>query len=232
MPLADVVVLNSYQLRDFALQFESASPDRLVIIPNGVVIDNYCQPYTREYLFGEFGVSQADFVIGSAGRMTYQKGFDLLLDAVARIPDRRVQLLLVGEGEDEPTLRQRAAKNGLNGSVHFTGYRRDLPRLLGALDLYVQPSRFEGMPNALLEAMAAGCPVIASAVDGIIEMVLDGYCGWLTPPEDSRALADTISMALSNPAEAHRQGGAARRRVGISFTLDQMVGRWEKVLYA
>ena len=88
-------------------------------------------------------------------------------------------LVVFGAGEEEASLRTLALKLGLESRVRFAGYRRDLPSLLGALDLYVDPARFEGMPNALLEAMAAACPIVATAVDGNRELIEDGKHGWL-----------------------------------------------------
>ena len=114
--------------------------------------------------------------------------------------------------------------------MYFAGYRRDVSSLLSALDLYVHPSRFEGMPFAVLEAMAASCPIVASAVDGTRELIDDGVHGWLVPPDDPVALAYAIDAALGDIAEARRRGELARQRVAAQFNVDAMVDAWEQIL--
>ncbi|HSH81496.1 MAG TPA: glycosyltransferase [Herpetosiphonaceae bacterium] len=230
MRWADAIVLNSAAVRDFAIAEEGAQPDRIVVIRNGVQVENYCAPLSRAALRAEFGLSPEQCLVGSVGRLTYQKGYDVLLQALALVRRVDVHLLVVGAGDEEASLRVRVDALGLQRRVHFTGYRRDVPRLLGALDLYVHPARFEGMPNALLEAMAAGCPIVATTVDGNRELIEDGVHGWLVPPEDARALAEAIECALVNTDEARRRSTAAQTRATISFSIDSMVGAWEYVL--
>jgi len=230
MRWADVVVLNSAVVRGFAVAGEGARPERIVVIPNGVRVQALSSRSERASIRAEWEVSPEQSLLGSVGRLTRQKGFDLLLSAQAALGRPDVQLLLVGTGEEENRLRAQAAALGLQGRVHFAGYRRDVPRLLGALDLYVQPSRFEGMPNALLEAMAAGLPIVASAVDGICELITDGVQGWLVPAEDPAALAQAIGTALGNRTEAARRASAARLRATAQFSLEAMVTAWENVL--
>jgi glycosyltransferase involved in cell wall biosynthesis len=230
MPLADAVVVNSLGTRVFAVGAEGARPNRLVYIPNGVNVDLYAQPYSPVELRAMFGIPKGKVVIGCVGRLTEQKGQDLLLRAVAQLERDDLDLMLVGEGEDEPKLRNLAAQLGLDGRAHFVGYRRDVARILGALDLYVHPARFEGMPNALLEAMAAGCPIVASAADGSGELLGDGASGWLVPVSDVPALAAAIGAALGDQVEARRRGGAARERAKTCYSVQAMVEAWERIL--
>ena len=138
--------------------------------------------------------------------------------------------MLAGKGEDEAKLRTQARALGIEGRVHFAGYRRDVPRLLGGLDLYTQPSRFEGMSLAILQAMAASCPIVATAVDGTRELIVDGMHGWLIPPEDAPALAGAIQAALNDPGEAKRRGAAAHQRVLDQFSVGAMITAWENML--
>ena len=230
MRWADRVVLNSAAVRDFASAEEGAPPDRIVVIPNGIDLAPYSHPITRLALCAELGLPNEAVLIGSVGRLTRQKGYDLLIEALAQSALTSAHLLLSGAGEEADRLTAQARQRGLAERVHLLGYRRDVPRWLGALDLYVQPSRFEGMPNAVLEAMAAGCPIVASAVDGLQELIDDGGQGWLVQPEEASALAHTIDRALADKPEAHRRAQAAHRRAAEHYHLATMVDAWERLL--
>ncbi|MGQ9926707.1 MAG: glycosyltransferase [Chloroflexaceae bacterium] len=231
MPLADVVVVNSRRIATFAVAAEGVPPERLVYIPNGVDLSLYTQPVPRALLREELGLSADAPVIGSVGRLTYQKGFDVLLQALARPGLEAAHLLLAGSGEEQERLQALARDLKIHDRIHFAGYRRDVPQWLGALDLYVHPSRFEGTPNILLEAMAAGCPIVATNVDGNGEILINGQHGWLVPPDHPCALADAIQTALDDPTEAHRRAQAAQERARHYFSALSMFDAWEKVLH-
>ncbi len=167
-------------------------------------------------------------VIGAVGRLVPQKGHDLLVAALPSILAVRpgTMLWLVGDGPSRHLLESRAKALGVAGNVRFLGTRDDVPLLLSAMDLVVQPSRYEGMPNAVMEAMAAGRPVVATAVDAIPELVEDGRSGWLCPPESSSALAATVLAALADP-RAGAIGAAARERMRETFSLSRMTAAFE-----
>lgn len=230
MRWADAVILNSHQFRDFAINEEGAKEDAICVIPNGVRVEAFANPPDPSSVRAELGLLSETPLIGSVGRLTKQKGFDILLQAVALLPRQDVHVLLVGTGEEGTALRAQAVALGLNRRVHLVGYRRDVARLLGALDLYVQPSRFEGMPNALLEAMAARRPIVASAVDGICDLIEDGRHGWLVPSGDVNALSEALTSALSDRSEAKRRATAAWKRAVTQFSVEAMVSSWEEVL--
>lgn len=230
MPLADTVVVNSAAVADVAIAAEGADPAGLVVIPNGVDVEQYQHAMSRDQLRKAFGLAPGRRVIGSVGRLEYQKGFDILLEACAALPQRNWDLLLIGEGSEKAQLQQQAASLGIQECVHLVGYRRDVPLLLGALDLYVHPARFEGMPNALLEAMAAGCPIVASAADGNRELISDDIHGWLVPVADVPLLTQTIQAALSDRVTTQRFGAAAARRARETFSVDTMIDSWERLI--
>jgi glycosyltransferase involved in cell wall biosynthesis len=155
------------------------------------------------------------------GRMDPVKGLDYLLDALPLLPaDPPTHLLLVGDGPERPRAEARAERLGLRHRVHFTGFRQDIPALLAAADLFVFPSLTEGMPNALLEAMAAGLPVVACDVPGCHDLIDNQVNGLLVPPRSARALAAAVAQLLADPALARRLGRAARRTVMRSHSQD------------
>lgn len=227
---ADVVELCSENIRDFVVKEEGVPVERIRVIPHSVQVEDYSVPEEREAVRSEFGLLPTDKLVVSLGRLTHQKGYDNLLEAIALLASQDVHLLLAGKGDDEAKLREQAKTLGIEARVHFAGYRRDVPRLLKSLDLYTQPSRFEGMSLAILQAMAASCPIVATAVDGTREQIVDGIHGWLVPPEDVRALAESIQAALNNPGEAKRRGAAAYQRVLEQFSLGTMITTWENML--
>jgi len=170
------------------------------------------------------GASARDRLILTVGRMTPQKGHATLLAAAPRVLTMcpNASFLWAGEGPLQPELRLGADELRLTDQVRFLGQCGDVQSLYAAADLFVLPSRFEGLPLALLEAMAAGLPVVGTCVCGTEEAVLDGVTGRLVPGGDSEALAEAIVEALSDPAKAARWGDAGRRRVAEHFTASRM----------
>jgi glycosyltransferase involved in cell wall biosynthesis len=226
----DVVVVNSRQVHDFLITESGIPPDKIHVIHNGVNPTDKDHQSNRERILFELGLSPGIKLIGSVGRLTAQKGFDLLVDSLGFINRSDTHLLIVGEGPQRAKLQAQAEMLGLERNVHLLGFRKEISEIMSWFDLYVQPSRFEGMPNALLEAMAASRPIVATAVDGICELIIDGVHGWLVPPEDSVSLANAISVALSDPQEASKRAKSAQNRVIEEFSLDKMLNSWEKML--
>jgi glycosyltransferase involved in cell wall biosynthesis len=166
------------------------------------------------------------------GRLRIRKGVEVLLAALdlLRQQDGAAPMLVIaGDGEHRVALEATAARLGLDGtSVRFLG-RADAARvraLLAAARALVVPSTYEGMPLVVLEAMAAGLPVVASRVSGIPEVVLDGETGWLVPPEDPQALAMALHELLADAGEGRRRGAAGRQRVDERFRPKSAAERW------
>jgi glycosyltransferase involved in cell wall biosynthesis len=171
-------------------------------------------------------------VIGCTARLHRKNDHDSLLKAFAQIapewPDAR--LLLVGRGPEEERLRVLADRLELSARVHFAGEQADVAPFLEEMDLYAQSSIAEGMPNSILEAMATGLPVVATAVGGTPEVVVDGETGVLVPPRDPTALAEALAAFLANPAMAAAFGRAGRARVEAHFGEIRMQQRVEELL--
>jgi glycosyltransferase involved in cell wall biosynthesis len=168
-------------------------------------------------------------VVGMAGIMEERKGHRSLLEAARLLKDRgqRIRYLLAGDGSLKPELQTRAATLGLKDQVSFPGFISNIAEFLGAIDLFVMPSLFEGLSVAVLEAMAAGKPVVATNVGGLAESGIDSITGFLVPPQDPRALADAIEKLIAEKSLARRMGARGAERVREHFTLEKMAEKNE-----
>ena len=197
--------------------------DRITTIPNGVDIDRYVGGGDREALCDELGIPASSKLVLTAGRLTEQKGHRYLLDAWSGIsrslPD--AHLLLAGDGELRADLEARARAGAGMRTVHVLGMREDIPRLLAACDLFVLPSLWEGLSIALLEAMAAARPIVATEVSGTTQALRDGRSGRIVPPRDVEALAKAVKDLLIDPDRARPLGEAARETVRRRFSAER-----------
>jgi glycosyltransferase involved in cell wall biosynthesis len=157
--------------------------------------------------------------IVSVGRLTAPKDTLALVHALARLPDGAFEAVIVGEGPDYPAAEEEIRRLGLERAVELAGRRDDVPDLLAGADLFVLSSRSEGLPLSILEAMAAGLPVVASSVGGVPEAVVDGETGLLVPPGDPSSLAAALEQLLGDAELRRRLGQAGRSRVQESFDL-------------
>jgi glycosyltransferase involved in cell wall biosynthesis len=198
-------------------------PERILrVVPNGIDPAPWRAAAAAER--HSLGVPEGVPLGVVVGLLNPAKGQDLLLRALAEPGCERLHLLVVGHGDDEPALRALCAELRLESRVHFTGWREDVPALVAAADLLCLPSRWEGLPYAVLEAMAAGRPVVATAVDGARELVEDGATGFLCPVGSVPALGAALARLLAlPPAEQRRLGRAGAERFERGYTAEQMV---------
>jgi len=181
----------------------------------------------------ELGWPERAPVVGAVGRLEAPKGFDLLIEAFARLDPKDYpappHLVVVGDGSQREVLQRQARELGLGDRVYFAGFRGDSWRAFGGLDVTVIPSRQDGLPLVCLEAMAAGCPVIASDAGGLPEMVVDGVTGLIFSAGDVGALTSALARLLKDPALARHMGQAGRVRFLQKFQLGRMVDRTRTV---
>ena len=231
MRLADMVLPFSGAAARFARDQLGVPGEKIRIVYFGIETQRFADvPATaRPRIRAELGVSPDQVLVGSLGALTDQKGYDFLVEAlpdvVGTYPEAR--FVVAGHGHRRQRLEQRARALGVADRIRFVGHRDDVPEFLSALDLFVLPSRWEGLPIAAVEAMAAGCPVVLSRVDGNAELISHGETGYLVEPNCPASLARGIDAALRSPREratVARRGQAAvlgtfsRRRMGAEFT--------------
>jgi glycosyltransferase involved in cell wall biosynthesis len=192
--------------------------DRIVVIPNAVEPPRVVAPDAR--LRVELAGDEATPLALIVARLEAQKGLVYLVDAAAMVPD--VVFAIAGEGPDRPALEARAAERGVSSRIRFLGHRRDVPSLLAIADLFVLPSLYEGFPLSVLEAMAAGVPVVATAIGGTDELV-SSDTGTLVAPADPRALAEGIRALLADRDAAAIRAARARQHVLTTHSASAMV---------
>ncbi|MDW6023090.1 glycosyltransferase [Mesorhizobium sp. BAC0120] len=161
--------------------------------------------------------------IGVVGRLSHEKGVDVLLAAISRLPAGSVSLLVAGEGPERLALGRQAVELHIESQVHFLGSVRDVRKLYRQLDAIVLPSRTEGLPNVLLEAVSEDVPVVATRVGAVPEVLTDEASGWIVEPDDAAGLATAISLALANGRSASAR--QARRETAKRFSLEERVRR-------
>jgi len=205
-------------------------PARLRLVYEGVA-DRHPQPGGREAL-AELGVPPGVPVVGNVAALTGHKDHATLIEAMARLRARtpEARLVIAGEGELRPALEALVRERGLGDRVVFAGFRHDLDRILPALSVFCLSSHLEGLGTSVLDAMAFGLPVVATAAGGIPEAVEDGVTGRVVGPRDPGALADALAEVLTQEERRRALGAAGRQRFLERFTTDRMVEETVRVL--
>jgi glycosyltransferase involved in cell wall biosynthesis len=202
------------------LESEGTPSSRVVVIPNGVKMDG-----------GDRRISRGRPVttILTVANLRAEKAHQVLLAAAAELRPRHPYLryLIAGDGPRLAELKKLASSLGLDTQVSFLGHREDVPALLADADVFVLPSRSEAFPNGAIEAMAAGLPVIASRVGGLLDLIDEGRTGLLVEPDDPAALAAAIESLVLSPVRAEMLGASARDEVTRRYSFDRMVRGFE-----
>ena len=220
------MVAVSEDCRKFLSDNVGVPPKNILTIYNGIPTEGYEQSSSiRANIRSALGVTTNQPVIGTVGNLYTVKGQTFLLQAMSSVvrhwPDCR--LIIAGRGELESVLKKEAKELGIERNVLFLGYRADIPELLQAMDIFVLPSLSEGLSLSILEAMAAGKPVVATEVGGNPEVIADSKTGYLVPPGNPGALAEKLMALLQNPTLAREIGKCARARAIQHFGLSAMV---------
>jgi glycosyltransferase involved in cell wall biosynthesis len=179
----------------------------------------------------EFGFKKNSTVITTVGHLIYYKGIKYLLFSIPKIVREfpTARFLIVGEGIEENKLKKLAGKLNIRENIIFAGLRKDIKEILSITDIFVLPSLIEGLSNAVMEAMLAEKPVVATHIPGNDELVVDGKTGILVPPRDTDSLASAIINILGNPEEGKKMGINGRKRVKKYFSIDETVRKTEEL---
>jgi glycosyltransferase involved in cell wall biosynthesis len=236
-PFTDRAIAVSDSTRRFLIRERKVPAARVRLIWNGAPLDEFAPVPADQARAArqELALPETDVVIGSIGRLNEQKGHRYLLEAAARVLARRpeARFLVVGDGDLADPLRRQARDLRVADRVVFAGHRTDVPRVLGAIDVFCISSTYEGTPLTLFEAMAAGKAIVSTAVDGCREVLDDGVTGLLVPPRDPDALAGALLRVVEDRLLRDSLGRMARRasaRYDIGRTVMEMQSLYEEVL--
>ena len=233
----DAVIASAESVREFYIKQINADPAKVEVIYNAVDWSRLETTISREDMRRAMDVPVEGPLLGIIARLTEQKGHRVLLDALAQRPDlSRAHLVIVGDGPLSAALQRQAAGLGSADRVRFLGARRDLGNLLSAIDVFVMPSFWEGLPLAMVLAMGAGLPVVATRVAGIPEVVQDGVNGLLVTPGESGELGAALSRVVNDDTTRVLLGQAARAfvrpRFGVDGYVNAITGLYDRLLTA
>ncbi|MBA7597476.1 D-inositol 3-phosphate glycosyltransferase [subsurface metagenome] len=237
MRFTDKMLVNSFAVKDFLVQMAGIKSYKIAVIYNGLDLDRFHQKINVLQERRNLGLDSQVSVVGTVARICHYKGLHFLIRSIPQILDvfPQVKFLIVGNANLKPEriykrkLKRLISGLGVSSSVIFTGFRRDIPRVMATFDLFALPSLREGFSNVLLEAMAMGKPVVATNVGGNPETITDGQTGILVPPKDPIALSEAIISLLKDRSRAIEMGKKGRRRVKENFGRERMVQETEKI---
>jgi glycosyltransferase involved in cell wall biosynthesis len=222
----DLIISVSEDHRQLGIRERVAAPEKIVTVLNGIDVDAFSQ-VSKDQARAGLGFGPADLLIGVASRLAPKKGIGDLIAAFPAIHRTHptAQLVLIGDGPARADLEAQARATGLAGRIHFPGFRQDVERVLAAFDLLLQPSISEGLSISVLEAMAAGKPLIVCDIPGNREIITSEVNGLMAAPSDPAALSDAVLWMLDHPAQAAAMGSTALADCRRRFSRDRMVAQ-------
>jgi glycosyltransferase involved in cell wall biosynthesis len=228
--IVDAYVAVTPSLARVAVAQNECDPTLLHVVPNGIDTDRFTLDLrARRRIRAELDIPDDAWVVGTVGRLAPEKNQSLLIHAMAPMLDPQRHLMIVGDGPDRGDLERHARTTMHPELIHFTGARNDVSAMMSAFDVFALTSNSEGLPLALLEAMAVGLPVLSTAVGGIPDLVEHGVTGFLVPPGDRIALVTQLVQLASRPQVALDVASAARRRVLARHSTEQMAKDYEEL---
>lgn len=227
----DTLIAGCQDIRTFLVE-HGQDPERIVVVNNWVDFSARITTEESNVTRSRYGYVGGEKIIGCIGRMHHQKGQEYLIRAFRKVSDKfpSARLVLVGDG---PRMEEMKVEAGSHPHIHFTGTVTDpeYTNLLAMFDAYVQPSRYEGLPRTLLDAMYMKLPVIASAVNGNLDVLRDGKNGLLVPPEDVDSISTALDYLLSNPEIASGLAMKAAVDVNEGFSMEVQTAKVEETLF-
>lgn len=203
------------------------SGNKVNVVHNGIRIKEFCHRTDGNLLKSVLSNNEEKALVLTVARLDRLKGHRYLIEAATMAPEAK--FLLAGDGPERLELENLAMEFNMTDRIIFLGHRNDIPALMNACDLFVIPSLLEGLPLSVMEAMAASIPVIATDIDGINEIIIDGENGFLVPPADAVALAEKINLAISNTSHAQTVAVAGKNRVRQQFSAKKMADGVTKI---
>jgi glycosyltransferase involved in cell wall biosynthesis len=229
----DKIITVSEAVRRVKIEKSNVSPEKVITIHNGIDTSLFTSHSntSKQQFRKSLGIPDNVLLLGSVGRLHPSKGFSDLISALVKIKSKlkSVKVIIVGDGKLSNNLKLQVKYDKLSDAIEFIGLRNDVPDILSALDIFVLPSLWEAFGIAILEAMAAGKPVVATSVGGIPEVVIDGETGILVPASDPDALANAIIRLIEDEELRVKMGNAGRKRVLKHFTIQKMVNKTEQL---
>lgn len=222
------IICNTHDASEFLVNNYSYDNKKVFTVHNGIRVTDILGNTSAK---NKLGSSQK--LVGTVGRLYPQKNHKLFLDMAKTTLDRSernsIRFLVVGAGLLQKQLIEYASELGIEGNVVFTGERDDIPRLLNDMDVFVMTSLYEGLSNAIMEAMVVGVPVVATDVGGNSELVVDGETGFICPSNDADALARKVIYLLNNADVSRSLGERGRNRIFRKFSVENMINKTEEI---
>jgi glycosyltransferase involved in cell wall biosynthesis len=196
---------------------------KMLVIHNGVQVNKFIYGNPLDKI-------KDTFIVGYVGNpYSTIKGHAYLIESARILNNKNINFRLIGDGKEMSNLIRQAKESGIESQIEFMGYCSDIPEQLAMMDIFVQPSLYEGMPNSVLEAMASGLPIIATNVGGTPEAIIDNQTGFLIPPGEPQAIADKIRYVIENPDIARQVGINAREYIKKHFSIEAMVKKTDEL---
>lgn len=228
----DRIITVSESQRQDILKKGLVNAEKVITVENGVDIRKFSgNGFDALKNRQKLGLGGKSVVLGTVGILIERKGQRYLIEAFAEIIKEGfdMTLLIAGDGELRRELENLCGRLGLDSRVRLLGFRQDIPELLSLMDIFVFPSLWEGMPLAVLEAMASGLPVVCTEAHGAVDLIQNGKCGILVQKRDAKGIIEAIRYLVLNPDKAKGMGREARRLIHSNYTLEKQVSRIEEI---